>query len=278
MTAARDRSAEPPAPDAEPVQRLTREELSDLVEVMLQAGETMLESGAAAFRTEQTMAQIGLGLGADRVELYITPTGIIATAVSGHEQRTRVGRAGAPGVDMAKIAALNHLSRHIALLGGTLPAVARQLTAIHAAPRQQPAWVTIPAVGLACAAFSQILGGGWIEFLAAGLGAALAQGLRLALVRLRVNAFALTVVCAFVASLVAALLCLLLDAPDPERALAASVLLMVPGVPLVTSVIDFSSNDLVSGVTRGMLAFLLALSIGIGLVMTLWLTGLRIIP
>ncbi len=53
---------------------------------------------------------------------------------------------------------------------------------------------------------------------------------------------------------------------------------MVPGVPLITSVLDFSSNDLVSGVTRGTLAFLLALSIGIGMVMTLWLTGLNIVP
>src|SRR5690554_4040768 len=278
MSAERDPSAPPVVPVEEPEQRLSREELSELVEVMLQAGEAMLESGTAAFRTEQTMAQIGFGLGADRVELYITPTGIVATAVSGHEQRTRVGRAGPPGVDMAKIAAINHLSRHISLMGGTLPAVARQLTAIQAAPRQQPAWMTIPAVGLACAAFSQILGGGGIEFLGAGLGAALAQAVRLRLLRLRVNAFALTVVCSFVASLVAALLCLALDAPEPERALAASVLLMIPGVPLVTSVIDFSSNDLVSGVTRGMLAFLLALSIGIGIVMTLWLTGLRIIP
>ena len=154
----------------------------------------MLESGAAALRTEQTMAQIGLGLGADRVEVYVTPSGIIATAVSGHEQRTRVGAAGPLGVDMAKIGDLNQLSRHIALLGGSLPAARRQLAAIHATPRRQPAWATIPAVGLACASFAHILGGEWIEFAAAGVGAATAQAVRLLLGRLRVNAFALTVV------------------------------------------------------------------------------------
>jgi len=267
-----------PLSEPVPVQRLSRDELSELVEVMLRAGEAMLESGAAGQRTEQTMAQIGLGLGADRVELYITPTGIIATAVSGQEQRTRVGRAGPPGVDMGKIIALNRLSRYIALFGGTLPAVRQRLAAIHSARREQPAWVTIPAVGVACAAFAQILGGEALEFVAAGVGAALAQSLRLALARLRVNAFALTVVCSFVASLAAALICLRFDAAYPQQALAASVLLMVPGVPLITSVLDFSSNDLVSGVTRGTLAFLLALSIGIGVVMTLWLTGLNIVP
>lgn len=277
MTAA---SASPDSPidTAEPVQRLSREELSDLVEIMLQVGEAMLESGAAALRTEQTMAQIGLGLGADRVEVYVTPSGIIATAVSGNEQRTRVGAAGPLGVDMAKIGDLNQLSRHIALLGGSLPAARRQLAAIHARPRRQPAWVTIPAVGVACASFAQILGGEWIEFAAAGVGAATAQAVRLMLGKLRVNAFALTVVCSFVAALIAAILCQLLDAPRPQHALAASVLLMVPGVPLITSVLDFSSNDLVSGVARGALAFLLSLSIGIGVVMALWFSGLQVLP
>ena len=92
--------------------------------------------------------------------------------------------------------------------------------------------------------------------------------------RLRVNAFALTVVCSFVAALIAAILCQLLDAPRPQHALAASVLL-IPGVPLITSVLDFSSNDL-AGVARGALAFLLSLSIGIGVVMALWLSGLQV--
>ena len=71
---------------------LTREELSELVDILLTVGQSMLNSGAASFRVEQTMAQMGLGLGADRMEIYVTPTGIIATAISGNEQRTRVGQ------------------------------------------------------------------------------------------------------------------------------------------------------------------------------------------
>ena len=140
MTAA-SASPDSPVDTAEPVQRLSREELSDLVEIMLQVGEAMLESGAAALRTEQTMAQIGLGLGADRVEVYVTPPGSSLPPSAGRTAPV-LGRLAA-GVDMAKIGDLNQLSRHIALLGGSLPAARRQL-AIHARPRRQPAWVTIP--------------------------------------------------------------------------------------------------------------------------------------
>lgn len=257
---------------------LSREELSELVDLVLRVGQVMIQSGAASFRTEQTMAQIGLGLGADRLELYVTPTGIIATAVSGHEQRTRVGRIGTMGVNMARVVALNRLARLMWLIGGRWPSVRREFDAIQARPRELPAWTTIPAVGVACGAFAQILGAGATEFVAATAGAGLAQALRLRLHQIQINAFALTVIAAFAASFMAWLVCTALDAAHTDLAVIASVLLLVPGVPLVNSVIDLSNNDLVSGVTRGTFAFMLALSIGIGVLLTLWLTGLSILP
>lgn len=257
---------------------LTREELSELVDVVLLVGQSMLQSGAANFRTEQTMAEIGLGMGADRLELYVTPTGVIATAVSGHEQRTRVGRVGPLGVNMAQTVGFNRLSRYMALIGGALPATRQQVLAIKARPRELAAWVTIPAVGLACGAFAEILGGGWGEFAAATVGAGVAQWLRLRLHQIGVSAYALTVACAFVAVLAAWSVCELADCPRPDLAVVASVLLLVPGVPLVTSVIDLSNHDLLSGLARAALSILLALSIGVGVMLALWVTGLRIIP
>lgn len=262
----------------EAARELTREELSELVELVLLAGQTMLHAGAANFRTEQTMAQIGLGLGADHLELYVTPTGIIATAISGHEQRTRVGRVGPLGVNMAQTVALNRLSRHMGLIGGTLPATRQQILAIRAAPRELPPWVTGPAVGVACGAFAQILGGGAGEFVAAAAGAWLAQWLRLWLHHIRVSAYALTVMCAFLASLVAWGVCQIVNCPRPDLAVIASVLLLVPGVPLVTSVIDLTNHDMLSGLSRAALSILLALSIGVGVMLALWVTGLRILP
>ncbi|HML23632.1 MAG TPA: threonine/serine exporter family protein [Aggregatilinea sp.] len=258
--------------------QLSREELSELVDIVLLVGQSMLLSGAANFRTEQTMAQIGLGMGADRLELFVTTTGIIATAVSGSEQRTRVGRVGPLGVNMAQVVGYNRLSRYMSLIGGTLDSTRRQVMAIKAKPRDLPAWATIPAVGLACGGFAQNLGGGWGEFAAATLGAALAQWTRLKLHALGVSAYALTVVSAFFAVLAAWGICEVADCPRPDLAVAASVLLLVPGVPLVTSVIDLTNHDMVSGLARAALSILLALAIGVGVMLALWVTGLRILP
>ncbi len=265
---------EQPAPPS--AGTLTREELSELVDVVLHVGQSMLQSGAASFRTEETMAQIGLGLGAERLEMYITPTGIIATAISGQEQRTRVGRVGPLGVNMAQTVSLNRLSRHVALVGGTLEGVRNQIGLVRARPRIYPMWVTVLAVALACGAFSQILGAGWDEFAAVLVGAGLAQFVRMRLLHAGVNIFALTVICSLIASMTAWGTCQLIDCDQTRLAVIASVLLLVPGVPLVTAVIDLTNSDLVSGLSRGMLALMITLSIGVGILLTLALTGLSI--
>jgi uncharacterized membrane protein YjjP (DUF1212 family) len=257
---------------------LTRDELSELVDLLLSVGQSMLNSGAASFRVEQTMALMGLGLGADRMEIYVTPTGIIATAISGSEQRTRVGRVRLVGVNMAQIVAFDTLSRRVVEEGGTLAGVRAEVEAIRSAPRQLPTWAMIAAVGLACGAFCKNLGGGWPEFLAATVGAGFGQWLKLILNHLGVNFLMITVLCANAASLAAWLVTQAVPGSDPALGLIASVLLLVPGVLLVTAVIDLTTYDLVSGVTRGILALIITLSIGVGMLLTLGMTGMNILP
>ncbi len=257
---------------------LSREELAEVLDIMLTAGQSMMQSGAASFRTEKTMAQIGLGMGADRLELYVTPTGIVATAFSGSEQRTRVGRVGLLGVNMAQIVAFYKLARYMALVGGSMPATRHRVAVIKSTPRELPTWFMILAVGLACGAFSQMLGGGWSEFIASMGGAMVAQFVRLRLIRAGVTPFAITVFCAVIASLLAYVISKGIDGSRTDLAMIGSVLLLVPGVPLVNSVIDLANNDLVSAVSRGTLALMLVLSIGIGIMLTLWITGLNIVP
>jgi uncharacterized membrane protein YjjP (DUF1212 family) len=257
---------------------LAREELSELVDLLLNIGQAMLESGAGSFRTEETMATIGLGLGADRLEMWVTPTGMVVTAFSAEEQHTRVGRVGSIGVNMAQIWAVDQLSRRVAFQGGTFQSVRAELEAIKATPRELPNWVVIATVGLACGAFCKNLGGGWPEFAAATVGAGAAQWLKLILRRLGVNFLMVTVVCAMAASLVAWLIAQIIPGDTMTLGLIASVLLLVPGVVSITTIIDLTNYDLVSGVVRGVLALIIVLSIGVGMMLTLWVTGMRILP
>ena len=257
---------------------LKREELSELLDLLLNIGQAMLESGAASFRTEETLAAIGLGLGADRLEMWVTPTGMVVTVIGGDEQRTRVGHVGSIGVNMAQIWAIDQLSRRVALQGGTFQSVRAELEAIKATPRELPDWVVIVTVGLACGAFCKNLGGGWPEFTAATVGAGGAQWIKLVLHRLGMNILMLTVVCTMAASLISWLISQIIPGETMTLGLIASVLLLVPGVLSITTIIDLTNYDLVSGVVRGVLALIIILSIGVGMMLTLWATGTRILP
>jgi uncharacterized membrane protein YjjP (DUF1212 family) len=55
----------------------------------------------------------------------------------------------------------------------------------------------------------------------------------------------------------------------PNLAPIASVLQLVPGVPLVTAVIDLATGDVLSGVARGAYAALMAAGIALGMLLFL---------
>jgi uncharacterized membrane protein YjjB (DUF3815 family) len=76
---------------------------------------------------------------------------------------------------------------------------------------------------------------------------------------------------AFVATFIAALGVLLQLGSNPQIALAASVLLLVPGVQLINSGKDLLEGHMVTGLVRGLTgAFItLAIALGVGIVITL---------
>ncbi len=236
----------------------------------------MLRSGAASFRTEQTMMRVGLAMGIDRMDTYITPTGIIATVYSGSEHRTQIAKINSLGVDMSRISELEIMTRNLPERP-TPEQIAAQLDAIEAIRAQYPRWMVILAVGVACAAFCLILNGGPMEALAAFCGASLAQTIRFRLNDAKINPLAVTVICAAIATVVSLALVRLLSAPSPRLGVIASVLLLVPGVPLVTSILDLARFDLVSGLARGVYAALILLCIGIGMLMVLAIVGFTIL-
>ncbi len=255
---------------------LSHQELADILRVAIRVGILMLQSGSASFRADQVVNRIALALGVDRVEAYVTPTVIVASVYSGHEHRTQIAKPSGLGVNMSRITALDHLSRNMP--PDPTPVLITQLVdEIEHRPPEYPAWLVILSVGLACGAFAVILGGGPHEFIASTVGALAAQMVRMRMVAARYNPIPITVICAVIATGLSLLMVHLLVAPLPRLGVIASVLLLVPGVPLVTSILDMTRFDLVSGLSRGLHAVLLLISIGIGMLLILAWTGFNVL-
>ncbi|HEX5747836.1 MAG TPA: threonine/serine exporter family protein [Archangium sp.] len=239
----------------------------------LRAGQVMVESGANAARVEEAIIRFGNALGADRMDVFVTPGGIVVSALAREQHRTRVVRVVKTGIDLNRVAAITRLAErahHGALSRAQLRT---ELEHIASQPRLYGHLTTVLSVGMACAAFALLFGGNALEVLTAGAAAGVGQALRELLVRLRFGRLAMTFLVAVVASALALVGSRLLEVPAPGLAMAASVLLLVPGVLMVSSIVDLFRGNTLSGMVRATSAVLIIATIAGGLFVVLLISA-----
>ena len=255
---------------------LAYHELRDIIDLSLWAGQMLLHHGSTSQRVEESVHKIGTGLGCDWLDILVSPNVITITASSGAEFRTKLRRVSSLGVDLGKVTAVNDLSRLIS--NGELDRfqMRTELEHIDIMPRSYNRWLVVLMVGLACAAFSRLFGGDWIIFGITFGASAVAMLLRQELSHRYFNPLLVVVACAFVAGCLASTAGLFQLSDQPETALAAAVLLLVPGVPLINAAQDLIRGHLVTGIARGVTGLLISLAIALGLLLALSLTGVAL--
>lgn len=254
-------------------QPLQHQELTDIIDLCLWAGQLLLQHGANSFRTEESVHHIGTGLGCDWLDVIITPDALIITASSHNEFRTKARRVVRFAVDMSRITAVNDLSRRIASGKVDRFAARQELEALDQRPSAYNRWVIIFMVGLACAAFSRLFGGDWAVFGVVFVAAMSAMFVRQLLHHHHFNPLLVVIVCAFVAGLLASSAAIFNLSPQPQLAMSASVLLLVPGVPLINAAQDIIRGYIGNGIARGGTGMLISLAIALGLLAAILLTG-----
>lgn len=134
-------------------------------------------------------------------------------------------------------------------------------------------WAVLGLVGIANAAFCGLFGG---DMWACGMVAVatwVGYCLKILMSRRHLNIFGIWFSCAVVSSLIASLCSFLQLGHTPETAIAASALYLVPGVPLINSVIDTVEGHVLAGFARLIDALLLIGCLSIGLLCTMLLIG-----
>lgn len=254
---------------------LEREELRDVIDLSLWAGQLLLQHGAEAERVEETVYRLGTALGCDWLDVLVSPNAIIATTSSGPEFRTKVRRVVGMRVDMTIVSAVNRLSRRVESGELNRLQARAELVRISSLPPHYNRWLTVVLVGLACASFSRLFGGDWPVFAVTFVAAAAAMFVRQELSRYRVNQLLTVIVTAFVAGLIASSAAAFKWSAVPQTALSAAVLLLVPGVPLINAAEDMIKGHLVVGLVRGATGVLVSLAIALGLLLAMTLAGVR---
>lgn len=248
--------------------------LTEALEGLLRFGALMLRAGDAAFRVREAMGLLAVSLGIERLALHITVRGMTATVWRDGEHVTLASEVGSLGIDAWRLGALERLARE-SRPGLTPGALATELDAIEATGGLRSVLVVAIAVGFASGSFGYLNGGGQVAMLAAFIAGGLGQALRMLLFRRRLNQYAVTAICGFVAAgiyyLVARLLVQAGLPSDHGVGIVAAVLFLVPGFPLVAALLDLLQHQTVAGMVRlvyGMV-LLLAAAFGLGIVAAL---------
>ncbi|MDO4894427.1 threonine/serine exporter ThrE family protein [Moraxella sp.] len=124
-------------------------------------------------------------------------------------------------------------------------------------------------VGLSCACFAYLNGGGLAISAITLVAGFVAMRMRLYLSAHHFNPFVVVIITAFVATLLGAFAYFFKLGDNADIAVAASVLLLVPSFPIINSLSDILKGYINMGVGRWMFATMLTLSACVGIVIAL---------
>ncbi len=240
------------------------EESQRILKLAVSVGETLLLSGGEIYRVQETVERILESYALEDYHVFVVSNGIFATINEETEQRGSMVRNVPLGsVHLGKIAAINQLSREICSHQCTLDEAYERLKACQELPEASRA-AKILCAGMGCAAFCYIFGGRLAECaLSFPLGMLLQTFLYAAgkykLSKFMVNILGSAVVTAIGFSLSALGLNFMRD-----MVVIGSIVLLVPGVALTTSIRELFNGDYLSGSIHLADALMTAACIAVG--------------
>jgi uncharacterized membrane protein YjjP (DUF1212 family) len=136
-------------------------------------------------------------------------------------------------------------------------------------------WLVLVLVGFANAAFCALFKGDMYAIGLVFIATLAGFFTRQEMIKKHINHLIVFTTSAFIASLLAGLGYVLHLGTTPEIALASSVLFLIPGVPLINSILDIIEGHILTGIARLVNASSLIVCIALGLFVTMLILGLE---
>jgi uncharacterized membrane protein YjjP (DUF1212 family) len=221
------------------------------VDLYLDLGRTLYDAGASVQRISDSVRYCAHALGDDDVHAFVGNEAIEVGRRNGDRTQIRMHSFRNPVRVNATI--LQGVSRMLASLGtgcATPDAVRSRLLALRNQPPVFPAWITVIAVGAACAGFAWLnnadLVSLWVVFIAASIGFTV----KLSAFPRSGNLYLTVLVSALAASVTALVLLPFSHTATAETALISSLLFLVPGTILINGGLDIVRDHTGCGIAR----------------------------
>ncbi|MBB5150839.1 threonine/serine exporter family protein [Histophilus somni] len=239
----------------------------EITRTCAQVAQMLLQHGAESTLIVQMAQRLGFALGIDSVECALTPNAVIITTLYDHNCITTVRKNLDKGINMQVVTEVQRLVIMAEKGLYDLQQIRKKLDGIK--PLKYNRFVVVTMIGLSCACFAHLSGGDIIVFLITFIASSIAMFIRQTLALRHYNPLIVFAITAFVASMVAGLAVKYELGNDPQIALASSVLLLVPGFPLINSLADILKGHINMGIARWTLATVLTFGTCLGIVFAL---------
>lgn len=246
--------------------------IRDILSITLLAGEVLLRNGAETYRVEETMGHVGRACGAQRVEAFVIPTGIIVTIITEHGEATLCTRVRERTINLSRIVKVNELSRRLSDQR-IAPEQARQLLERIARERTEfNLGVLIGASGLVGASYAVSQNATVWEVMPALLAAMLVRYIAHLVSHFRMVRFLFEFLGAASAALIGIIAHQIMPEINRDIVIVGALMPLVPGVAITNSIRDVIAGDLLAGISRALEGLLTAsaIAMGVGLVLTSW--------
>jgi uncharacterized membrane protein YjjP (DUF1212 family) len=249
-------------------------------DVVLTFAAAMLRAGNPASRTRSWTEVVACKLGFDAVSVSLSLDDVIMSFHRGGDRITAIREIRSPGINAARIAALEQLARTVEP-GAAPGGVAVKLAQIESATLLYSPMQTTAAVGVASGAFAFLNGAAPPEMIATAIGGAIGQYLRSWLSRRHFNHHGVAGLSALVASTAYVLAATLMPYAGLGFAhysvgLIASVLFLVPGFPLIAGLFDLLQYQTVAAVSRLAYGVMMLLAVALGLSIVIGIAGIDV--
>lgn len=250
--------------------------ISDFTDLALDIATTLIASGAHSGRIVNNINRLALPWKYD-VQMNITFNGVLLTvkdSTGGQESITRYKAIPPHNVHLALLTEFSRMTWNVA--DGDLSFIeAQQKTKAIKEKKSYNYWSVAFAVGFSCACLCLLAGGNLLNGCVAYLASFVGSIVRYHVVRLKFNPMISFVIASFVTTMIAGMDGIFSIGSFPEATLATSVLYLVPGVPLINSVIDLIEGYLSSAWNRALFGAFILLGIAVGMALSISLLGIN---
>ncbi|GAD88106.1 hypothetical protein VHA01S_003_01820 [Vibrio halioticoli NBRC 102217] len=232
--------------------------------LIAQAGQMLHAHGAESALIVGIMERIGLACGMDEVQVSVCANSFVVTTVTSEHCMTTARRCADRGINMRVVTEVQRVC--IMLEKGILDHNLAQQKLDKITPERYNRWLVVFMIGLSCASFSHLAGGDKAVFCMTFLASSIGMIVRQEIGHRHFNPMLNFAVTAFVTTFVSAQAVVFEIGNSPNVVMASSVLMLVPGFPLINAVADVLKGYINMGIARFVMGSLLTLATCLGIV------------